>query len=192
MGGLEKGSRYASSSLNQRLTFSSSIAEKNAEASVVHLQNLEFTLDGGFWVMTEMILELIQAHLHSELLVLDELLILTQPLHGIGAVVAWSQSKYLAFNGLLMFTRAAEEDMDADCRIWTQDRSVQVHNDWIFVKFCAGRHICDLASDNNRSKTGEKVDLEMSDQVDPQGLHQSSALPPDASTGSTASWPYLV
>jgi hypothetical protein len=129
MGGLLKGLGYASGSLNVTRTLSDSIDENVAEELVLHLQHLDVTLDGGFWVVTDMVLELYQTQLHSELLVLDELLILSQPLRSIGTVVAWSPSGYLAIYSLLMFMCAAEEDMDADRRIRTEDRSVQVHND---------------------------------------------------------------
>ena len=192
MGGLSRRSRYASSFVNVTLTISDSVAENAAEALVLHLQHLDVTLDGGVWVVTNMILELYQTHLHSELLVLDELLVLSQPLHGIGGITAWSQPRYLAAYCFLMFMRAAEEDMDADCWIRTEDRSIQVHNDRLVMEVCAGRHVCDLASGDNRSELSERVDLEIGDQVDPQGKHQFNALSPGTSTGSTGSWPYPV
>jgi hypothetical protein len=135
-------------------------------------------------VVTDIVLKLYQTQLHSELFLLDELLIFPQPLRKIGVVIAWSPSPYLAIYSLFMFVCTAEEDMDAGRRIRTEDRSVQVHNDSLFVEVCAGSHICDLASGDSRSEIDEKVDLELGDQVDPQGIHQSSALPPGTSTGS--------
>jgi hypothetical protein len=192
MGGLLKGLGCASTSLNVTRTLSDSIDEDVGEELILHLQHLDVTFDGSFWVVTDTVLKLYQTQLHSELFLLDELLIFPQPLRKIGVVIAWSPSPYLAIYSLFMFVCTAEEDMDAGRRIRTEDRSVQVHNDSLFVEVCAGSHICDLASGDSRSKIDEKVDLELGDQVDlelgdqvdPQGIHQSSALPPGTSTGS--------
>ena len=115
MGGLLNGSGYASSSLNVKHTLSDSIAEDVVEELVLHLQHLDVTLNGGFWVVTDMVLELYQTQPHSELLVLDELLVLSQPLRSIGTVVAWSPCRYPAIYSLLMFMCAAEEDVSFAC-----------------------------------------------------------------------------
>jgi hypothetical protein len=192
MCGLLKGLGCASTSLNVTRTLSDSIAEDVGEELILHLQHLNLTLDRSFWVVSNMVLELYQAQLYSELLVLGELLDFPQPLRKLGVAIAWSPSPYLAVHSFFVFVCTAEEDMDAGRRIRTEDRSVQVYNDSLFVEFCARSHICDLASGDSRSEMDKKVDLEIGDQVDPQGMHQSSALPPDTSTGSTDSLPHPV